>query len=232
MRFVVTGTGRSGTGYAAHLFTAAGLPCGHEAAFTDKPAWGETAAPRAGFVARAKEPLGRLRENRRRDSLTLAGDASWMAVPRLAEFHGPTFLQTRHPIPVIRSFVGTRFFSDPTVAGAQHRYAAAFMRPTGNDVVDAMRWWVLWNQMAEKSATRWWQVEELDAVLLTDLLIDLDVDDPGERAHRAFAQVPHNVNSGASRGDHPGDLTWDDLPDGEDKDELEAVAARFGYAVT
>jgi hypothetical protein len=39
MKFVVAGTGRSGTGYASELFTRLGLPCGHEDVFGP---WGPT----------------------------------------------------------------------------------------------------------------------------------------------------------------------------------------------
>src|SRR5690606_41523338 len=34
MRVLITGTGRCGTGWMAGALTAAGAPCGHEAAFT------------------------------------------------------------------------------------------------------------------------------------------------------------------------------------------------------
>jgi hypothetical protein len=34
MRVLITGTGRCGTGWMARALTAAGAPCGHEAAFT------------------------------------------------------------------------------------------------------------------------------------------------------------------------------------------------------
>lgn len=229
MRFVITGTGRNGTGYAAQLFTAAGLRCGHEEVFTVKPGRGERAAARSGIVARAKEPLGRLREDGRRRRAPFDGDASWMAAPRLKSFAGTSLLQLRHPIPVVRSFMGSRFFSEPAPHNVQHRFAAAYLSPTGDDVVDAMRWWVLWNEMAGEHADEIYALESLDATLFARLLSRIGVSDASARATEAFAAVPHDVNSSARRGDRPGSLNWDDLPEGVDKARLEEAATRWGY---
>lgn len=74
-RFVVVGSGRSGTGFIAHVLTAAGIPTGHEA-------WWN--------------PLGERQEG-------LVGDASWCAVPELAKYDGLVWHQTRHPLAVIAS---------------------------------------------------------------------------------------------------------------------------------
>jgi len=57
--FVVTGSGRSGTTYAARLFTALGVECGHEAVF-------------------------RVDTSRFTGFGPYVGDASWLAVPFVA----------------------------------------------------------------------------------------------------------------------------------------------------
>jgi hypothetical protein len=229
MRFVVTGTGRSGTGYAAKLFTAAGLSCGHEAVFTDKPGLWDKAAPRHGLLPRLSEPLARIREERRRRATYLEGDASWMAAPRLSRFNGVSFLQLRHPIPVIRSFMGTRFFSNPEKHRAQRRFAAAHFAVTGDDIVDAMRWWVFWNELADRAADVTYRLEDLDADLFTTLLTKLGVDDAERRAAEAFEQAPRDFNSSTRRGNTPGSVTWFDLPEGEDKERLQTAAVKWGY---
>lgn len=230
MRFVVTGTGRSGTGYTAHLFNATGLRCGHEQAFTEKPALGERAAPRVGWVPVLKSPAARVRETIRRGRIDLDGDASWMAAPRLERFRGVSYLQTRHPLPVIRSFMGTRFFSEPKHP-AQQKYAAVFFSATGDDMLDAMRWWVFWNDLAAEHATVVYQLEQLDESMFTGMLERLGVPDAARLADEAFAAVPRDVNSSARRGDRPGSIGWADLPSGKAKDRLEDAMGRYGYAV-
>ena len=229
VRFVVTGTGRNGTGYTAHLFNAAGLRCGHEEIFTERPAWGESAARRVRFVSRMKEPAGRIKENIRRRGMGLDGDASWMAVPRLPRFRGAGILQVRHPIPVIRSFTGTRFFSEPNRHRSQYRYAAAHFSPVGDDVVDAMRWWVYWNLRAERNVDLVCKLEELDARTFAKMLALISEPNAETLAEQAFEAVPHNVNSGAQRGEVGRSITWRDLPKGPELEALTAAAAHFGY---
>jgi hypothetical protein len=227
MKFVVTGTGRCGTGFTARLMTAAGLNCGHEQAFRPRPAWGERAAFRGGL----KAPLARVREGLRRSRLQLDGDASWMAVPRLHQFAGVKFLQTRDPIAVIRSFTGTRFFSDPTRNVAQRAYAMAHFSVVGDDVVDTMRWWVFWNRLARRHADLTYRLEDLDQAMLAIMLSMLDIDEPEARATSAFASLGDSrVNSGADRGELAAQLNWSDLPSGQALDELVDAAIEFGYS--
>src|SRR5215510_14389698 len=83
LRFLVVGSGRSGTRYASELFTALDIPCGHEAMFTG----------------------GHQGE--------LVGDASFGAVAFLDRFTGQVFHQVRHPLAVLRSILATEFFSRP-----------------------------------------------------------------------------------------------------------------------
>ena len=112
MRFVVVGTGRSGTGYIASLFNAAGLRCGHEDVYNVqagvRDVWVKTHRPTP-----LREMRARLGEERRRRRARFDGDASWMAVPRLPHFRGAAFLQVRDPLAVVSSFQGTRFFDAP-----------------------------------------------------------------------------------------------------------------------
>lgn len=88
MRFIVTGTGRCGTGYMSQVARKSGFPCGHENVFT-----AEGPAP-----------------------CTLPADSSWMAVPYLRRHPNvPIFLVHRHPAAVVSSFLGIQFFEKPSV---------------------------------------------------------------------------------------------------------------------
>jgi hypothetical protein len=155
-----------------------------------------------------------------------------MAVPRLARFKGVSFLQLRHPLLVIRSFVATRFFSNPKANKAQRSYAAAYFSITGDDVTDTMRWWVYWNELAARHANLCYRVEDLDVPLFANMLDMIGFDgDAQTTADTVIAKVGRDVNSSASRGDTPGQLRWSDLPEGEDKERLEVTARRWGYTL-
>lgn len=86
MRVLVTGIGRSGTGYASQLLTRAGLKCGHEAVF------GPKTLTAAAALERSKQ-------------LQLAGESSFYAVPFLSELPDDIVIchQLRHP----RSWIGS-----------------------------------------------------------------------------------------------------------------------------
>jgi len=86
--FVVTGCARSGTTYMAALLSGLGLRLGHEVVF----------GPRTrGFT----------------DWGDRHGDSSWLAAPFLDQIEDAlVFHQLRHPLKVVRSLVGVRFFAD------------------------------------------------------------------------------------------------------------------------
>lgn len=86
--FVVTGCARSGTTYLAVLLSGLGLRVGHEVLF----------GPRTrGFEGWQGQH----------------GDSSWLAAPFLGELGDALVLhQVRHPLKVVRSLVGVRFFAD------------------------------------------------------------------------------------------------------------------------
>lgn len=87
MRQIVTGTGRSGTGYVSAVVSAAGLPMTHELRFGPG----------------GPQPVETDRE------------ASWMAVPYL-HWHEEArrVLVWREPEQVISSFLGIGFFAQPS----------------------------------------------------------------------------------------------------------------------
>lgn len=232
LRFVVTGTARSGTGYIAELFRAAGLRCGHEIWFTWVPGVRDRQTiPRTGLRMRLRGPMSRLKEEWRRRRQGLDGDASWMAVPSLTRFKGMVFLQLRHLLAVISSLVSHRFFSDRSRHNVWLHFARAHFRSMGDDVLDAMRWGVQWNTWADSHADLTYRLEEIDVPLLTEILTMLGVEDPEFRAEDALATVPVTVNSAQSRGVTVRRLSWDDLPGGSAKQRLREAAERYGYSL-
>ena len=103
--FVVTGCARSGTAYTAAVLSGLGLRCGHEVVF----------GPRTrGFDGWHGQH----------------GDSSWLAAPFLDQLGDAlVFHQVRHPLKVVRSLVGVRFFADR---------GAAFLH--GDDAYTRAKW--------------------------------------------------------------------------------------------
>lgn len=164
LKYLVTGTGRCGTVYAARLLTSLGVPCGHEAIF------------KADGLDRAKLRLcGNLSpelsfcsKNKRNSDGTwlptetwlygqLVGDSSYMAaayldMPELATVKVAHLV--RHPDRVVRSFVGSlRYFSSHTPTNEYERYIYAVL-PELTSVMTvwdrAALYWVLWTEMIDR----------------------------------------------------------------------------------
>lgn len=123
MKLVVTGTGRSGTGWCAATLNSAGVFTGHENVFTPK-----TARPRT-FI----------------DWCEYQADCSWLAVPRLPLFNVRVALVIRNPIDVVASMWHINFGKP----GFENQFSAvaadAGMTPT---LSGWLRFWVEWNTQA------------------------------------------------------------------------------------
>ena len=207
-RFVVTGTGRSGTGFVSKVLSTAGVPCHHEKVFTP-----------------AGEDWGWRR-----------GDSSWLAVPFLDGFDGFVLHVLRDPLAVVNSMVGILFFEDelpddvalligPYQAFAREHAPEVF--ELGDPVERAVAWWVVWNERVAPFADAWVRVEDLvgsDLVALARAAggFHSDVD-----LQAALERVPGDVNSRRSAG-----LGWGDLPEGEWLNRMRVLAVEYGYKIS
>lgn len=225
--FVITGTGRSGTNYIARVLRAAGVRCGHEDWWGPMPGLGEGSwIPQPTLTDRLRDLVSRTMVEVRRRRRSLDGDSSWLAVPHLEDFDGLVLLQLREPLRVIRSLVALEMFSAPR--NAFELKARVFVPQTGDSLVDAMRWWVMWNLRASESADLVYRIEDLDAPLLRDIL-ELIGADPA-RAEKALSSVPTRTNTLEERGRGRPDLSWADLPAGPQREALAETASAFGYS--
>lgn len=196
-KFIITGTGRCGTKFTATLLSEVGIPCGHENYFNPKY------PKRYGLV----------------------GDASWLAVPYLPTYRGTVIHQVRDPLGVISSLAGTRFFSDEDTHGPFHSFACQHFAVTGDDLADAMRWYVEWNQRVEPHSSFRFRIEDISSELLRTLASEVGEPQPEPSAiEEALARVPSTLNSRKRRL-----LGWDNLPESPIKAELRRVATRYGY---
>lgn len=200
LRFIVTGTGRSGTAYIAQVLNHAGIFCGHEWVYTPEPVSGD---------------------------LEIIGDSSAQAAPVAASFPGLVFHQTREPLKVIGSFLNFGLFKDYRRCGAGGEFVARHFQFTGEPLCDAMRYYVEWNRMCEREERYLrWRVEDVDADLIVRLGERIGHPVKRDRAEVAIASVPRDCNTRNNRAQ----LAWADLPAGAQKEALKAAAVRYGYA--
>ena len=221
--FLVTGCGRSGTRYVADLFTAIGVPCGWE---------------------RILNPM-KAPEHRARDykyclhKLGIYGDSNWLAVPYMKRI--PRDVRVIHlvrdPLKVIRSFLYLRFFGDDHIhCGYQGDRCHTILPSTHVRGLDAypsaiercMAYWVGWNRLCEHWAAEF----ECVRVRLEDLLfrpvrtIQMLAD---------FIAGPTTPPASWPKNRHKrlsyteGLFTWDHLPAGWLRDEVQQLAKRYGY---
>lgn len=214
--FVVTGAGRSGTGYTAKVLSALGYPCLHEGIFD-----------RAAAVPPVKLFY---------DEPAVWGDSSWMVPPAYGSLPDGVLIlhQVRNPVAVIRSHMGIQFFQKPN---AYTRFALAHLTSVRADdyaVVKCMKLWVEWNRLAAAAAEmprfryHRYRLEDLSDSATGTLpyvagLLDrvLGVDD----IERALAAVPRGYNA----RERDRSVTWETLPNVEAKNAVLELALGYGY---
>jgi len=138
LKYIVTGTGRCGTGYMSKLMTNAGIACGHERIFTP--------GGMKNIPARLKRYPW------------LSADASWMAVPFLGKFPEAVVIHaTRHPIDVLSSYRSIHFFRHVLNPRSSSPYAR-FIREHLPDIllyqneVTAIAYWIVtWTRRIEQA---------------------------------------------------------------------------------
>lgn len=123
MKLVVTGTGRSGTGWAAATLNSAGIFTGHENVFTP----------------RTVRPLSYI------DWCGYNADCSWLAVPRLPLMNVRAALIVRNPLDVVASMSHIGFGTGMHENDHANVAADAGMTP---DLDGYLRFWVNWNTTA------------------------------------------------------------------------------------
>jgi len=212
-RFLITGCGRSGTGYTAQLLTALGRRCGHEEVFS-------IVAVNAERVAWAD---------------TFPGESSWLAAPYLSLLPaGTTVLhQVRDPLAVVRSLVRIRLFETP---GPYLDFLRTHLEGLDRcaPLEAALRYWDEWNALVEGASEalelryRRYRLEDLDVGTVASLLDHVGHPVAVERVNEVLATQRTDYNT---RGDHSSDdgVRWDTLPDCAATQAVVERAARYGY---
>jgi hypothetical protein len=207
-RVLVTGIGRSGTGYMAKLLTEAGAPCGHEAIYDSgtqhEPEWGEAQA-----------------------------ESSWFSAPWLDTVPDRTFVLhvVRHPVKWLASWSQTVWRSDRLLS-APIKYITRhtgidWTREAQQDVISAsMKLWVAWNAMIEASPTPTLRMRvEQDREPVVRALRHL-----GNHRCPPLPESAMNVPTDVNSRPHD-ELTWADCKDRPGARRFREKAKRYGYDV-
>jgi len=203
--FIVTGTGRCGTGYIAKVLTSAGAKCTHEGVF-NLQGWGA-----------AIEKVDLRREHR---WWGWRGDSSWLAAPFLGrpELDDLTVVHlVRHPEKVIRSYLRLMGYG---YYGPYFRWMAQFIPEIERyDKPDerAAYWYIRLNEMVEARANLFHRIEDDARELLDKLQIDYE-------GKELFSDTSYNHRTGFG----PAKFDLEELPDSL-RDRLVKMADRYGY---
>lgn len=207
--FVTTGCLHSDLDLPARVFTALGVPCGHEEIF-------HTAAFERGGTLFWPQ--------------TAAGDASWYAAPVLGKLPESSVVmhQVRDPLSTIQDMMASRFFELDTPS---RDFAGDFIPELRTDegFVPCMRFWLEWNRMIEAAG-------DYDDLIYSRYRVE-DFDGQGAAEQLALIGLQRDIGNArraveAVRGDRlrkQVTLTWNDLPDIELTAELKETAERYGY---
>lgn len=226
-KFIVTGCSRSGTNYMSSLLSALGLACGHERVFNIFP------------VIQLRPPFDFMALFADKD-----GDSSFLAVPYVKALPPGSLVlhQVRHPVHVIRSHMGIRYLApdyQPSMYLADNHpdFLDVIRRHCPEIFADedelrrTMRYWVLWNKMAQEASAapnvRYlrYRVEGLDLPLLERILELLRVDISEETVAQVLATISRSTNA-RLRDDA---VSWGSLPEGRLKSDIAQLAADYGY---
>lgn len=190
--YIVTSTPRSGTGYAAEVFSALGMDCGHEKAFSPGPK----------KYSRPGKPC-------------TWGDASWLAAPFLSKLPKTTLVlhQLRDPVVSLDSMMTRRQLrgrKKPEEDVPRGEYTS-FLKKHINDWESyefpqerLIRFWVTWHTLIEESASNSglryfrYRVEDINKDLLLSIADQVGATVSPEQVEEALS-VSTRVNHHAGR---------------------------------
>ncbi len=139
----------------------------------------------------------------------------------MAEFDGLVLHQVREPLSTVSSLAAMSMWSE----GNPHRefISRAGIRVTGEPLLDAMHFYVDWNERCERYADYRYRIEDFDEEL--PKILDL-ISHAGEGSDTLDTPVSQRTNH---RSDHKSPTDPGELPPSPERDRLIAMAERYGY---
>lgn len=207
LKFVVVGTGRSGTFYTAHLFSGLGIFTGHENVYNSGDSQYHGWAPQEDEIE---------------------GESSWMAVPYLDQFGGYILHQTRDPLLVVQSLLGSAFmYGHISKQSWFKNIVGKYFDLSDDHLINAVKYTLFWNQWIESFSDSpkyiRYQIEELNENRVQDLLNFMGY----ERSLEEIRNVL-NENDNYNKKSRVA-VSWEEIlltPEGKD---LQIMAERYGY---
>jgi hypothetical protein len=202
---LVTGCGRSGTGFAAKVFEAAGIPSSHEIYFNPN--------------------------HRQWPSEWSGVESSWLAAPFIQQLpdHVHVVHQVRHPLAVIRSFMGFEFFRPDLhskYVTFAYRYAPA-IQDWDEQIDKCMQYWISWNELVEKHKVPRHRLEDLGPERLQTMAHAGGLSVTREQMQKATLKVGKTYNHRA----RDASVTAKRLLERPLGPKLQDLAKKYGYDV-
>ncbi len=148
----------------------------------------------------------------------LVGDASWRAMPYLEQFEGIVFHQVRHPLPVISSLIWL----------GKNRGLDEWKAHIDIDCpveIGAMRIYTRWNQMCEQGNPYFrYQIENITPELIFAFCLVVGMPRSLEKIEFLIKKMPRKINYHNKKI-----ISWDCLPDCDEKVELMKISKRYKY---
>lgn len=192
--FIVAGTGRCGTVYVTNLLNALGASCRHEYFYGPE-----------GYNKR----------------IGVKGDVSWLAVPFLEKYQGTVLHLVRHPLRVINALISAKALDNSRLENRYVRFLNTYFPLTGNQLEDAIRYYVEWNRKIENYAKLRIRLENIGE-MIPKIMETLDI--PCPENYKEIAQNTERVNARSRPC-----IRMEDIPAGNLRDELFAIAKDYGY---
>lgn len=206
-RFVIVGTGRSGTRYASELFSRMGIPCGHQSVFNEK---------RVDWTAYRDESSAFWG--------AYIGDSSAFASPIINQLDDKTLIihQVRNPWRVAMSLFTAKHLPRTEGDGLYGRHVSGVEAYFSYERA-AYIWWQ-WNLMIERALeerpSMFLHVEDYSVTALTKIVNLLGKEfDP--KMAEVFKKLDKDIGSVHPRGSIP---SLDGLPQG-----FWTMVDRYGY---
>lgn len=232
LKFIATGTGRSGSVYMARLLTSLGVPCGHEAIFNYSKLnqiMNKLNNPklRKNSIVSSKDVKTNKHLGRWLKTLPIA-ESSYMAAPylHLPELKDiPVIHVVRDPFKVISSFIGDlNYFNLEFVPCEWQRRIYEFLPELleiNNQIERACLYYVLWNEMIEKQKDcRPYFFSKLEEL-------------PNEEFYK-FTNLAPTIELFSQKdinhfGKRKRDILLQDIPEGDIKEKFIGIIKRYRY---